>query len=158
MGKASDCLFYIVFTILLVITAYLLFDSGCIDFFYKTDPKIDTLLEKVRPIFESDDYYTGNLKPLNNRRILNEVKVFKGDKSFTINKKRVFLCLKDENQQYYNDNMLIYVFLHELAHVICDEIGHTQKFHDIFEDVLDLAVEKGIWNPNIPIVQNYCEH
>ena len=40
-------------------------------------------------------------------------------------KQKVYLCLKDENNEYYNDNMLIYVALHELAHVLCDEIGHA---------------------------------
>ena len=54
--------------------------------------------------------------------------------------------------------MLIYVFLHELAHVVCDEVGHTQKFHDIFEDILDLAHEKGVRNKNDPVIQDYCEY
>ena len=28
------------------------------------------------------------------------------------------LCVKDENNKYYDDNMLIYVALHELARVM----------------------------------------
>ena len=54
--------------------------------------------------------------------------------------------------------MLIYVALHEVAHVLCDEVGHTQKFHSIFEDLLKKATEMGIYNPSIPLIQNYCEY
>jgi len=66
--------------------------------------------------------------------------------------------LRDENNEYYNENMLIYVTLHEVAHAICDEIGHTQKFHEIFESLLDRAYNMGIYNPSIPIIQDYCQH
>lgn len=63
---------------------------------------------------------------------------------------------KDENNEYYEDNMLKYVLLHEISHSICDEIGHTQKFNDIFQALLKKAVEMGIYNPNVPIIKNYC--
>lgn len=81
---------------------------------------------------------------------------FQDDKSYTINKQRIHLCLKDERQQYYPMNMLMYVAIHELAHVLCDEIGHTPKFHDIFSTLLRRATELDIYDPNIPILQNYC--
>ena len=45
------------------------------------------------------------------------------------------MCLKDKNGKYYDDNMLNYVALHELAHVLCDEIGHTDKFYAIFDEL-----------------------
>ena len=64
---------------------------------------------------------------------VNDLTFFEDKESYTINKKDVYLCLRDENNEYYNENMLIYVTLHEVAHAICDEIGHTQKFHEIFE-------------------------
>ncbi len=156
--KCKNIAFYILIGCLIVASIYLVYKYVPIEFFLEGDPKIDELLDAVEPIFQSDNYYVGNLEPLNNRDVLNEIKVYKGKKSYTINKKRVFLCLKDKNGQYYNDNMLIYVFLHELAHVICDEVGHTQKFHDIFQDILDLAHEKGVRNKNDPIIQDYCEY
>lgn len=87
---------------------------------------------------------------------LSRVNVFSGNRSFTIDKKEIFLCLRDENGNYYDDNMLTYVLLHELSHVICDEIGHTDKFYKIFDKVLEYAAAQGVWDPNQPIVQNYC--
>lgn len=83
--------------------------------------------------------------------------LYKGNKSYTINKKKVYLCIKDENGNYYDDNTLIYVFLHEIAHVLCTEIGHTDGFYDIFNDLLDKAAGLGMYNGK-PIVSNYCNY
>lgn len=82
----------------------------------------------------------------------------KGRKSYTLNKEVIHLCVKDENGKYYDNNMLIYVALHEAAHVLCDEIGHTDKFYQIHEDLVQKATEMGIFNPSIPLVQHYCEY
>ena len=53
--------------------------------------------------------------------------------------------------------MLIFVLAHEISHAICDEIGHTEKFHRIFQALLIKLTEAGIYDPNIPIIQEYCE-
>ena len=85
-------------------------------------------------------------------------------KSYTINKKKVHLCVKDENGVYYDDNMLIYASLHELGHVLCDEIGHTPKYWAIFDDVLEKAANtidpvtnKPVYNPDGIINKDYCD-
>lgn len=82
---------------------------------------------------------------------------FEDDKSYTINKNKVYLCLRDQNNAYYSINMLMYVSIHELAHVICDEIGHTPKFHKIFSELLEKAVMRGIYDPSEPLIQDYCD-
>lgn len=84
--------------------------------------------------------------------------LLKGKKSYTINKKQIYICLKDEKGEYYNKNMLKYVILHELAHVLCDEIGHTEKFHKIFEEILRKAIKCGVYDDRIPTIKNYCEY
>jgi hypothetical protein len=122
------------------------------------DPKLKEILTVLEPLFKSDNYYSGILEGLNDRDILNEIRLYKGDKSYTINKEKVFLCLRDENEEYYNMNMLLYVTIHELSHVICDEIGHTEKFQNIFEALLVKATDMGIYNPSIPIEKDYCEY
>lgn len=85
-----------------------------------------------------------------------QLKFYEDNKSYTINKQKVYLCLKDDQDDYYPMNMLMYVAIHELAHVLCNEIGHTPKFHDIFSDLLLRATEIGIYDPDIPVIQNYC--
>jgi hypothetical protein len=83
---------------------------------------------------------------------------YQGDKSYTINKQKIYLCLRDEQGEYYDFNMLIYVTIHELAHVLCDEIGHTEKFHQIFDSLLKKATGMGLYDSTKPIIQNYCGH
>jgi hypothetical protein len=89
---------------------------------------------------------------------LHKLEFYESNKSYTTNKQKVHLCLKDKNGSYYSENMLTYVALHELAHVMCDEVGHTHKFYAIFQQLLDKAHSIGIYDPSIPIVRDYCEH
>tara|TARA_B100000674_G_C37064932_1_gene568972 strand:+ start:47 stop:490 length:444 start_codon:yes stop_codon:yes gene_type:complete len=76
-------------------------------------------------------------------------------KSYTVNKKHMHLCLRNEKKEYFNKNHLIYVAIHELAHVVCPSIGHTQEFWDYFDKLLNKAIAMGIYNPSIPIVADY---
>jgi hypothetical protein len=121
------------------------------------DPVLVNIMDKLVPLFNGENY-TGELEELNDRRILDEIKVYRGNKSYTINKQKVYICLLDENGEYYDENMLTYVILHELSHVICDEIGHTDKFHRIFDAVLDRATTEGLYDPSVPVIRNYCQH
>jgi hypothetical protein len=65
------------------------------------------------------------------------------------------LCLNNEKGDYFNKNMLMYVALHELAHVKCKSIGHTPEWHKIFDDLLVKATKSGVYNPHIPPVSDY---
>ena len=110
------------------------------------DPKLFELKDRIKPLGE----FYPNLK---------DVKLYKGDKSYTINKEKIYLCLKDENGEYYPINHLIYVLLHELSHYLNkDDIGHTQKFHDLFEKLIDKAHELGIYDETVEPIQNYCNY
>lgn len=122
------------------------------------DPMLDKLKQRVTPMFDGRVYYTGDLENVDTSNVLDSVRLYKSDKSYTINKEKVYMCLKDEDNTYYSMNMLTYVLLHEIAHVLCDEIGHTEKFHRIFEQLISKATDMGIYNPSIPIVQDYCQY
>ena len=90
---------------------------------------------------------------------IKNLKLYKGKKSYTINKEKIYLCLTDKDGEYYPTNMLVYVMLHEFAHYLNkDDIGHTEKFHKIFQDLIDQAHEMGIYNASIPPIENYCMH
>ena len=83
---------------------------------------------------------------------------YEGEKSYTINKKDVYICMRDEHGEYYDPNFLTFVILHEISHALCDEIGHTPKFMDIFEQVLQRAAQLGIYDPDAPKIANYCNY
>lgn len=76
-------------------------------------------------------------------------------KSYTLNKKDMYLCLNNERGDYFNKNMLMYVALHELGHVLCPSIGHTEEWYGIFMNLLDQAANEGIYDPTIPTVKDY---
>lgn len=87
-----------------------------------------------------------------------KIRIYKGDKSYTINKRNVYLCLKDEKGEYYSLNTLVYVLCHEISHVLCKSVGHTEEFDEIFRQILDKAAKMGYYDPNLKIPQDYCEY
>ena len=84
------------------------------------------------------------------------LRLSEGDKSVTINKKNIKLCVTNKNGMTYNYNILLYVAIHELSHVLCDEQHHTQKFEKINSLLLQRAIDLELYNPNIKIPSNYC--
>lgn len=67
--------------------------------------------------------------------------------SFSINKgKQVYLCIRDRtNSSFENYNLLIYVIIHELAHIMSESIGHTPEFWSNFKFLLKKAIEYNIY-------------
>ena len=81
------------------------------------------------------------------------------DKSFTEDKKDMYLCIKDDSNQYYDRNFLMYVAIHELAHAISksyDDNHNGREFNDNFDMLLDKASRMGIYDPSQPLIENYC--
>jgi len=126
------------------------------EFKLQDDPKLKQLKEKIKPLFSSNKKYNGILSSMNHRNLLNEISLYKGDKSYTINKHKIFLCLKDEKNEYYNDNILLFVLLHECAHVLCNSVGHTEEFNQIFDALLEEAENLNILQANFQPPSNYC--
>ena len=91
-------------------------------------------------------------------KVVDRLKFFEGRKSYTINKTYVHICKKDKNGKIYARNQLVLVLLHEIAHALCDEIGHTDKFNRILDDLLEKASRKGVYDPSIPNIPDYCEY
>ena len=158
VNMSKETWFRIVLAIIIVLLIVWIISSKIRENYLADDPMLHDLKETIRPLFETDKEYDGLLSTLNYKNVFNKIKLLKGDKSYTINKEKVYLCLKDEKGSYYSKNMLIYVTLHELSHVICPEIGHTDLFYEIFQEVLDKASDKGIYNPSIPLIKNYCTY
>lgn len=107
-------------------------------------------------------YFTSNtfiypLEYLNNKNIFDYLTIKESNESYTINKSVINLCVRNpKTYQYYDKNSLMFVTLHELAHVICDEVGHTEKFLSINKALLNYAANQGYYNPKKPFVNNYC--
>jgi len=104
------------------------------------------LIQKIRKIDPTVD------------SVVDYLRFFEGEKSYTLDKKFVFLCKKDKHTgEQYHQNQLTLVLLHEISHALCDEVGHTEKFDKIFEDLLQKAERAGVYDSSIPSVEKYCE-
>lgn len=67
--------------------------------------------------------------------------------SYTVNKgDEIALCLRSKKDGTLHDiNLIMYVVLHELAHVACPEINHTSLFKQIFIFFLRVAISIKIY-------------
>jgi predicted metal-dependent hydrolase len=68
--------------------------------------------------------------------------------SFSINKgEKIVFCIRSRNsdEKLVNLNLLMFVAIHELAHVITSSIGHTEEFWDNFKWLLIQAVKIKIY-------------
>ena len=88
------------------------------------------------------------------------IKLYGANNTLTENKKKIFLCLKKKNGDYYDYNTLLYLAIHELAHVINNEYdtghNHGEKFNELNDILLTRAYDKGLLDKNKEIEYDMC--
>ena len=99
------------------------------------------------------------LKLPNDKRVIRLVKKFKPKKisesisgtkytSYSVNKgEKIVFCIrsKDNKQKLIKLNTMMFVAIHELAHVMTVSIGHTEEFWDNMRLLLKYAIKKKIY-------------
>lgn len=130
-----------IFIALTILTLFLIWYAAKLrrEYFSEWDPTVVRLKYKLSATFPQ----------------LLKLRIAKSDASYTIDKKRIYLCTERDGVTY-DDNMMTYVLLHELAHTLTAEIGHGREFGAIFRGLLRKAAENGLYDPNEPKVKNYC--
>lgn len=132
---------------------------------YKQE-SVDTLAEinsRVQKLIEHLNFkYNGErvngriavmLKSRYSPDILSEAANDKRYTTFTVDKKDMHICLRtrDEKEVMYDINLLMYVVLHELAHLVnYDEngnpiIGHGKEFIEIFRFLVKESMLIGVY-------------
>lgn len=83
---------------------------------------------------------------LNNSEIIENIT--NSDTSYTINKgEKIIICLSNrKTDKIYDLNLLVYVLIHELSHIINSDYGHGDKFKSIFAQLVKYAIDIGIYN------------
>lgn len=87
---------------------------------------------------------------------ISEGDVDSGYTSYTINKGKMVLCIRQKNKDktlIKDMNLLRYVIIHELGHIASKSIGHNKEFWDTFKFILKDAVEMGLYKK-----VNYATH
>jgi len=133
--------FVLLLSLLIIFT--ICFYNLCI----KPKNRQDPLIRKIK-------YDVSKLDPR-----ISSIEFFSSDESYTEDKKKIFLCIRDEKGKYYDYNMLIYVAIHECSHALTDviDLDHsTPEFKGMFENLLTKAYRLGIYDPHKSLVTNYC--
>jgi hypothetical protein len=102
---------------------------------------------------ENKRYFIDMLKYNYKPSILSEAAVDERYTTYTIDKQDMHVCLRtrDQSERLYDVNLLMYVVLHELAH-LCNYDrqknpiqGHGSEFRGIFKFLVEQAMEIGIY-------------
>lgn len=139
---------------------------SCISILYciqLTNPPEKQLLRKLKKhldLFVNRLHKTYPTNP-NVKRLVQRyqhTKMFESKKpeTFTLNKgEKIVMCLKDysQNKKIHDDfNLLVFVGIHELAHIMSITVNHTTEFWNNFKFLLENAV---YWNMYEPIDYSY---
>lgn len=113
-----------------------------------------------------DDKYLANKQYIEqlNKRIRN-VEIMESSEdsiytSYSVNKgEQIVFCLRSRNtkDKLHDMNILMYVVLHEMSHVACPEMGHTDLFKKIFAFITNVAIELGLYT-KLDFIKNPTEY
>lgn len=77
-----------------------------------------------------------------NPEAVSEGSVESGYTSYSVNKgEKLILCIRQKDKSFVEKNVILYVAIHELAHIMTSEIGHTQSFWNNFKFILQEAID-----------------
>ena len=128
---------------------------------------IDKLFNSLNILLEELKNSNYDFKDINFEEIQEKIKnseilenITDSDTSYTVNKgEKIIICLADrENDNLYSYNLLMYVLIHELAHILNTTYGHDDNFKKTFRFILEKAIELNLYTyedyKNNPV--NYC--
>jgi hypothetical protein len=124
----------------------------------KIREKLVILMEHLEKSFSLNDERVRLLKKNFRPDRLKEGVDTPGYTSYSINKgEQIVLCLRS-NDKLVDLNTMLFVVLHEFAHLSTESIGHTEEFWDNFKWILEESINIGIYTKQEFKVKNveYC--
>jgi len=110
---------------------------------YPEDERVDRLFRKFQPEKISEGNVDSNYT------------------TYTLNKgEKIVFCLRtrDAQDKLHKLNLILFVAIHELGHIMTISQGHTEEFQDNFKFITEEAVKLGTYKPENyrqnPV--NYC--
>lgn len=123
----------------------------------KINERVIGLVEHLNKNFKDHDdkyYFINKLTKNYSQYILSEAAIDSRFTTYTIDKQEMHVCLRtrDTNEKVYNINLLMYVILHELAH-LCNYDrngipihGHGDEFRRIFKFLIIESIKIGVYD------------
>jgi hypothetical protein len=135
----------------------------------KINSRVEILVNHLDKNYYNDpskNYFIKKLKLNYNSYMISEAEVDPRYTTYTVDKQDMHICLRtrDKEENIYDINTLMYVILHELAH-LCNYTkdgypvqGHGDSFKEIFKFLVEQGIKLKIYNyvdySKFPI--NYC--
>jgi hypothetical protein len=105
---------------------------------------------KGDPNYENDPPYQ-RLIARYNSEVFQENDLTANSTSYSENKgERIVVCLRDKTTEPYpliEENTVMFVLIHEMAHLMTETMGHTPEFWTNFRKLLHDSIELGIYSP-----------
>ena len=113
--------------------------------------KLIKLVEHFKdPNYKQDEPYQRLVQHFN-PDVLEENDISADSTSYSENKgEKVVVCMRDKTQKPYplvEENTVMFVMVHEMAHLMTATIGHTPEFWTNFRKLLHDAIQLGIYTP-----------
>jgi hypothetical protein len=83
-----------------------------------------------------------------NPDVLQESLANSSQTSYSLDKgRKIVFCLrsKDDKQEFVDMNTMMFVAIHEMAHVMTKDIGHTENFWENMRFLLKKAIKNGLY-------------
>ncbi len=109
--------------------------------------KLTSLVNQLTAKYPNDENIQRLYKNFNPKNI-SEGGVESGYTSYSVNKgEKLVLCIrnKDEKNSFVDTNVVMYVAIHELAHLATSSIGHNEDFWKNFRFLLTEAIEMNLY-------------
>jgi hypothetical protein len=78
-------------------------------------------------------------------------------RTYTIDKQKIYVVSEKSNGEKYNQDTLLFVILHEIAHILSPDEHHTKGFHQIEKRLHKAAIDLGYIHMNL-VDKNYPCH
>lgn len=119
--------------------------QGAADLIAEIRQRLIMLVEHVLKSYPPDDTKVKLLKQNFNPDVLKEGPDNSGYTSYSINKgEQIILCLRSKNK-LMDINVMMFVAIHELAHLANETIGHDAAFWETFKTLLLEAINIGVY-------------
>lgn len=96
----------------------------------RADPRVTTMIERFNPENMCENNIDANTTSYSEN---------KGD--------RIVICLRDKKKPYplVEENTVMFVVLHEMAHLMTTSVGHTPEFWANFRRILKDGISAGVY-------------
>lgn len=110
--------------------------------------RINKLIDNIKQ-YPDPNFTLTRLRHWDNTFVLENIKEsWKNEStSYSINKgEQLVFCIRDKlNNSIHDINTLMFVAIHELAHIVTNELQHTEKFWNNMKKLLHLAEDLGLY-------------